>query len=225
MTLLVAKFQTNDKPWSPEVVLQQDWEREWANRLRPFLGPFHQRELGDQFGPYRKRKDAVHHVTIQMDAQDKPDTFFVANKNNKGVRAHMFFATPEEAFGKVYHTIDPCQDSYPNMVIDHNMAGQIVKLQESAMLAYHMAEELNGKAIRITGEGWRSCSQQSALHNSPPPGRFADPDVSRHPRGLALDIYNTPDNLTPHAKWALEEVGFCQGVSGEPWHFAFTECG
>lgn len=223
-TLLIARFQTNDKPWS-DPVLQQTWEHEWGKRLRPFLGPFHQREQGDLFGPYRKRADAVHRVTVKMDGQDKPATFYVENKAHKGVRAHMMFATPEEAFGKVYHTVGPCKDDYPNMHIDHNMAGQIVKMQEPAMLAYHMAEEINGAAIRITGEGWRSCSQQSILHNSPPPGRFADPDVSRHPRGLAIDVYNTPDNLTPKAKAALEAVGFCQGVPGEPWHFAFTECG
>lgn len=222
---MIAKFQTNDKPWSQDPVLEQYWRQEWAKRLRPFLGPFHQREQGDLFGPYRKRSDAIDRVVGAMGRESGPTTYFVANKSGKGVRAHMMFATPEEAFGKVYHTVGPCQDSYPNMVIDHNMAGQIVKMQESAMLAYHMAEELNGKAIRITGEGWRSCSQQSALHNSPPPGRFADPDVSRHCRGLALDIYNTPDNLTPKAKASLEAVGFCQGVPGEPWHFAFTECG
>lgn len=222
MTLMVAKFQTNDKPWSDNV-LPQDWEREWARRLRPFLGPFALREQGDQFGPMRKRSDIIHRAVTQMDAQEEPTTFFIANKNKKGVRAHMTLAGAE-AFGSVFHTVGPCKDDYPNIVIRHNAAGQLFKMQEPAALAYAMAEELNGRAIRITGEAWRSCSQQSALYRSDP-GRFADPDKSRHCRGLAMDVYNTPDNLTARAKDSLEAVGFCQGVSGEPWHFAFTECG
>lgn len=223
MTIMVAKFQTNDKPWSTDVVLPQDWEHEWARRLRPFIGPFHQREQGDQFGPFRKRSDAVHHVTVTMDAQKQPTTFFVANKSGKGVRAHMTLVGPE-AFGKVFHTIGPCKDDYPNIITRHNMAGQLVTLQEPAMLAYLMAEELNSHAITITGQGFRSCELQSALFHSDP-GRFADPDESRHCRALAIDVTNIPTNLTPKAKWCLEEVGFCQGVPGEPWHFAFTECG
>lgn len=221
--ILVARFQTGDKPWG-DISLPQEWRAEWRKRLKPFLGPFHLREQGDQFGPWLTRTEAIHRATVRMDHQTYPGlTVYIENKRRKGVRAHMLGANPEEAFGRVYHTTGPCRDDYPNIVIRHNAAGQIVKMQESAYLAYRMAEEMNGKPIRITGEAWRSCSQQTALYYSDP-GRFAHPSESRHCRGLAMDVYNTPDNLTPQAKEALESVGFCFGVSGEPWHCAFTEC-
>lgn len=225
MGVLVARFQTNDKPWS-DYVLMQDVDAEWRKRLRPFRGELRLDSPGEVLpGPFRKRDDAITRAVKKITGAHDPGlTVFVSNARQKGVRAHVVDA--EHPFGSVFHTSGPCKDDYDNIVVDHNMAGQLVKLQKPAMLAYHEAEQLNGKPIRITGMGWRSCSEQTALYeSSDPPGRFAPPDISRHPRGLALDIYNTPDNLTPKAKASLEVVGFCCGVPGEPWHYAYLECG
>lgn len=220
--MLVALFQTNDKPWS-DAVLPQDYRTEYRRRLRPMLGPFRIKEQGEEFGPYRPRAEAIDRAVTRLTAaHDVGYQLFVANKAGKGVRARTI--EKAQPFGFVYHTVGPCKDNYPNIVTEHNLAGQLVKLQLSAMLAYHEAERLNGRPIRITGMGWRSCAQQSALYASEP-GRFADPDTSRHPRGLAIDVENTPANLTARARASLEKVGWCFGVSGEPWHTAFMECG
>jgi len=138
-------------------------------------------------------------------------------------------------FGAIYPTEGPCYDNYANIVTFHNTAGQLMKLQEPAKRAWLEAERLNGrklpwkklrkpKAIRITGEGWRSCSSQTALWQSDS-HRFAYPGGSRHCRGLAVDVYNTPDNLTARAKRSLEACDWNFGVSGEPWHCSFWESG
>ncbi|MGH2595789.1 MAG: hypothetical protein ACRDH7_07475 [Actinomycetota bacterium] len=220
--VLLAKFQTNDKPWS-DPVLPQDWESTYRKRLIPFRGELRLDSPGELPGPYRPRKEAIHRAVTRFDHEDNPGlTIFISNRAHKGVRAQLIRVN--QPFGPIFHTTGPCKDNYPNIVVDHNAAGQLVKLQRCSMLAYHEAERLNGKPITITGEGWRSCSQQSALYHSDP-GRFANPDDSRHCRGLAIDVTNTPANLTTKAKASLESVGFCQGVSGEPWHFAFSECG
>lgn len=227
--MLVAKFQTNDKPWS-DLVLPQDWREEWRRRLRPFTGPFHKRVKDghppiDDFGPYRPRDEIIDRALNDMESGDEGDFVFVCNKAGKGARAQV--REVDQPFGRVYHTIGPCKDDYDNMIVSRNLAGQPIKGQEAAILAFHEAERLNGRALRVTGYpfgGWRSCSVQSDLYRSDP-GRFANPDSSRHCRGLAFDIENTPVNLTVKARNSLEAVGFCFGVSGEPWHCAFTECG
>ena len=136
-------------------------------------------------------------------------------------------------FGDIFPHVSPCKDDFPNIVTDHNAAGQIVKLQEPAMRAYHEAERLNGrklpwhkhrtpKPIRITGIGFRSCADQTDLYvHSSPPGRFAPPDSSRHCNGLAIDVYNDTTNLNTRTKRCLIKVGFSFPVSGEPWHACY----
>lgn len=224
--MLVAKFQTNDKPWS-DLVLAQYWRPEWRRRLRPFTGPFHLRNNDghppvDDFGPYRARDEIIDRVLTQMGSGDAGEFFYICNANGKGARAQL--RDVDQPFGRVYHTVGPCKDDYPNVTTTHNLAGQLLRGQLPALLAFHEAERLNGRAIRITGEGQRSCSLQSALYRSDP-GRFAPPDTSRHCRGLAFDIEYTPSNLTSKARASLEAVGFIFGVSGEPWHCAFMEAG
>lgn len=222
MSVLTVKFQTGDKAWSDDV-LMQDVEAEWRKRLKAIRGDLRLDSPGEMPGPFRKRDEAITRAVHQVMSQTKPGlTIFVSNDKGKGVRAHV--VASQHPFGQIFHTTGPCKDDYPNMVNDHNAAGQIVKLQKPAMLAYHEAERLNGRAIRITGEGFRSCSLQWSLYNSDP-GRFANPNDSRHCRGLAIDVENTPENLTAKAKTSLVSVGFCFGVSGEPWHAAYTECG
>lgn len=134
-------------------------------------------------------------------------------------------------FGDIWPCEGICKDNYRNIVISQNAGGQIVKLQEPAMRAYHEAERLNGrklpwkkhrkpKAIRITGEGWRSCFSQAALYHSDP-GRFANPNDSRHCRGLAIDVFNDRADLNTRTRRCLRRVGFSFPVSGEPWHACY----
>lgn len=222
MSVLTCKFQTNDKPWSDDV-LMGDVEAAWRKRLKPFLGDLRLDTPGELPGPFRKRDDAITRGVRQVTTQKAPGlTVFISNEQGKGVRAHV--VASKHPFGEIFHTSGPCKDDYPNMVNDHNAAGQIVRLQKPAMLAYHEAERLNGRPIKITGEGFRSCALQADLYRSNP-GRFADPDFSRHCRGLALDVENTPENLTSKAKASLEAVGFNFAVAGEPWHCSYLEMG
>lgn len=136
-------------------------------------------------------------------------------------------------FGDIFPTVGRCRDSYVNLVTFQNAAGQLIKLQEPASRAFLKAELLNGrklpwrkhrkpKAIRITGEGFRSCADQSALYSSDP-GRFADPNGSRHCRGLAVDVDTASTNLTRRAKRALERCSWNFAVEGEPWHASYWE--
>lgn len=218
----MALFQTNEGRWS-DPVLPQGYRHETSSRLRLIRGELHIREPGGEFGPYRPRPEAISRFVTRLTAASSPGlALFIANTRGKGVRARV--VERDQPFGYIYPTVGDCRDNYPNMVVEHNLAGQMVKLQSPAMLAYHEAERLLGRPIRITGIGWRSCASQRALYASDP-GRFADPDYSRHCRGLAIDVENTPANLNSRSHNALVAVGFCFGVSGEPWHAAYSECG
>ncbi len=220
MTVLTCRFQTNDKPWSDDV-LMDDVEAEWRKRLKPFRGDLRLDSPDELPGPFRKRDDAITRGVHTVTTQTKPGLIvFISNAKGKGVRVRV--AESENPFGPIFRTTGPCNDSYPNIVVGQNAAGQRVKLQKPALLAYQEAERLNGRPIRITGEGFRSCASQWSLYRSEP-GRFANPDSSRHCRGLAIDVYNTADNLTPKAKSSLEAVGFNFAVSGEPWHCSYLE--
>jgi hypothetical protein len=137
-------------------------------------------------------------------------------------------------YGDIFPTVGPCRDNYPNLKTFQNAAGQTMTLQAPAMRAFLEAERLNGrklpwrkhrkpKAITVTGS-IRSCADQTRLHNSDP-GRFADPDSSRHPRGLAIDATNITTNLTRRAKAALVKVGFHLPRTDEPWHYSYFENG
>jgi hypothetical protein len=121
------------------------------------------------------------------------------------------------------------------MITVQTAGGQLLTLQAPAARAFLEAERLNGrklpwrkhrkpKAILITGQGYRACAYQRELYNSDP-GRFADPDKSRHPNGTAVDVANYPSNLTRRARRCLRRVGFYDGISGEPWHFSFYKDG
>lgn len=135
-------------------------------------------------------------------------------------------------FGDIFPTIGPCKD-YPNLATFQNAAGQVMTLQEPAMRSFLAAERLNGRklpwkkhrtprAIQVTGTT-RSCALQTQLQNSDP-GRFADPDSSAHPRGLAIDVTNYPRNLTRRARRALTRTGWRQArPDDEPWHFSYWE--
>ncbi len=211
------RFQVNDNPWRDEVVEAQDLAAVWAKLLRPFRGDLRLDSPDADPGPWLKRPDALHRGVTKMTHADEPTVVFIANKARKGVRCR---SVHREGYGKVYQCVGPCKDDYPNMVIRHNRGGQLFKMQEPAALAYADAENIYGHPIRITGEAWRSCEQQTALYRSDP-GRFANPDGSHHCRGLAMDVYNDATNLNSRSRAALIEVGFAFPVSGEPWHASF----
>jgi hypothetical protein len=212
------RMQVNDNPWRPEDVLVQDLEQTWRKLLRPFRGKLRLDSPGEIPGVYRQRPDAIHRGVTEMTHEKTGHVVFLSNEAHKGVRCRSVHS--EHPYGPIYPCVGPCKDDYPNMVIRHNAGGQIFKMQEPAADAYAEAERINGRPIRITGEAWRSCSQQSALWRSDP-GRFANPDTSRHCRGLAMDVYYSSENLTAKARDALISVGYSFPVSGEPWHCCY----
>lgn len=126
----------------------------------------------------------------------------------------------------VIHYGGRCRDDYPNIVIDAD-GSRVVKLQRPAMRSFHAAQDRYGKdrpsgtrEIPLTGS-WRSCALQTQLHDSDP-SRYADPDTSFHPRGLAVDVStaNTPANLLAIHR-ALIAEGWFQARPDEPWHYSF----
>jgi hypothetical protein len=209
------RMQVNSNPWRDEDVLAQDLEPEWRRLLKPFRGDLRLDSPSEEPGPWLSRPDAIHRGVTQMTGGKTGTVIFISNKAKKGVRCRSVHS--EHPYGPVFQCVGPCKDDYPNMVIRHNAGGQIFKLQEPVALAYADAERIYGKPIRITGEGWRSCSSQTALWRSDP-GRFANPDGSHHCRGLAMDVYNDSVNLNARSRAALISVGFAFPVSGEPWH-------
>jgi len=212
------RFQVNDNPWRDEVVLPQDIEAKWAKLLRPFRGKLRLDSPDADPGPYLQRPDAIHRGVTKITHGDTGTIVFISNERHKGVRCRS--VDLKHPYGPIFPCVGPCKDDYPNIVIRHNRGGQLFKMQEPAALAYAEAERIYGKCIRITGEAWRSCSQQSALYRSDPK-RFANPDGSRHCRGLAMDVYNDSTNLNTKSKAALESVGFSFPVAGEPWHCCY----
>jgi hypothetical protein len=126
-----------------------------------------------------------------------------------------------------------CRDDWPTMRTQ-KVLGQQLHMQLPAIRAYRLAcrefadrsgwtpariKRTGGRPILLTGS-WRSCDLQRQLHASDP-GRFADPDGSLHPQGLAIDI-NTqqPDFDKAHA--ALDDIGWHRArPDDEPWHHSW----
>lgn len=136
--------------------------------------------------------------------------------------------TVDTPYGPIHPTTGPCKDDYDNIVTDQNRIGQTVKLQRPAMDSYQAANHRyraifnRRKAIRITGS-WRSCADQTRLHNENPQ-RFAAPDTSRHCRGLAIDVDTAI--LTRRVVRILTKHGWNRArPTDEPWHFSYYESG
>ena len=122
-----------------------------------------------------------------------------------------------------------CKDDYPNINIYHQTKTRIVKLQGPALGAFRAAEERCATRrkphILITGIGWRSCALQRELWESDS-NRFANPDGSKHCRGLAVDVDQGQGRLRLNKiNRALKAEGFHFGVSGEPWHCSYHVVG
>lgn len=145
---------------------------------------------------------------------------------------HIPHGTIQTPYGPIYPTVGPCRDDYLNIRTRTTPSGTILKLQLPAIRAWERAELRNGrkypwrkhrtpKAIPVTGT-WRSCAEQTQLHNDDPQ-RYADPNGSRHCRGLAGDV-NTAF-LTRRVKRCLAREGFHMPRADEPWHWSYYENG
>ena len=133
-------------------------------------------------------------------------------------------------YGVIYDG-GPCKDDYGNInVYRQNKTGtRIVKLQGPALRAFKAAEARVATRLKphilITGIGWRSCSLQRELWESDPQ-RFANPDGSKHCRGLAIDVDQGQSTLRLRAiHKALLAEDWHQSVPGEPWHYSYHVVG
>lgn len=122
-----------------------------------------------------------------------------------------------------------CKDDYARIVIHRQGdATHYVKLQRAAVESLSAVERiLDDKGfhqhpyVYVTGHGWRACSDQDALYRSDSK-RFADPDVTAHTRGLAIDVDMNQD--TDKLKVIHRELmarHWFQARADEPWHYSF----
>ena len=128
------------------------------------------------------------------------------------------------AYGTI-HFGGPCKDDYGNIELydQPKLGSNPIKLQRPAMRAFKAAEERIGRYIPAAS--WRSCAYQAQCHASDP-SRFADPDTSLHPRGLAIDVSTAISWLFKRKiKRALTHEGWFQARSDEPWHWSFGVVG
>ena len=139
--------------------------------------------------------------------------------------------TLKTKYGTVNNS-DRCKDDWPNMETV-KVCGQVLHMQRPAIRAYRAAcrefakrsgwsdariKRTGGRAILLTGS-WRACDLQRSLWESDP-SRFANPDGSLHPQGLAIDVSTImPDFDKAHA--ALAHVGWHRARSDEPWHHSW----
>lgn len=135
----------------------------------------------------------------------------------------------------VIHDGGSCCDDYSNLNVYQQTDSRIVKLQGPALRAFKAAEQRitpkrlkrKGKTrhILITGIGWRDCELQRNLWLSDPQ-RYANPDGSKHCRGLAVDIDMGQSAARRYAiKKALLLEGWHYAVPGEPWHTSYVVSG
>jgi hypothetical protein len=124
------------------------------------------------------------------------------------------------------HYGGPCKDDYPNIQLyqQRKADGPVVKLQGPAMRAFKAAEVRVGREIPLTGS-WRSCANQAQLYASDPQ-RYADPAITAHTRGLAIDVSTAIGLLMKmKVKRALKAEGWKQvRPDDEPWHWSFKVC-
>ncbi len=143
----------------------------------------------------------------------------------------MSIETVKTKYGPA-HRSSRCKDNWPNMETV-KVCGQVLHMQHSAIRAYRTAckdfarrsgwseariKRPGGRPILLTGS-WRSCALQASLH-ADDPKRFADPDGSLHPQGLAIDVSTImPDFDKAHT--ALAHVGWHRARPDEPWHHSW----
>jgi hypothetical protein len=130
----------------------------------------------------------------------------------------------------VIHYGGPCRDDYPNIRIYDQppKGGSPVKLQAAALRAFQRAERDYGKAtkrpagwraIGLTGS-WRSCAYQAELYRRDSK-RYANPAVTGHTRGIAIDVSTSQPNQDIIAR-CLRRNGWTQTrPDDESWHWSY----
>jgi hypothetical protein len=140
--------------------------------------------------------------------------------------------TIKTRFGPAYNS-ERCRDDWPNMRTQ-NVLGQPLHMQLSAIRAFREAcrnfakrsgwtpariKRTGGRSILLTGS-WRSCRFQEELH-ARDPDRFADPDGSLHPQGLAIDVSTLQPDFDDASR-SLVAVGWKKArPDDEPWHHSW----
>lgn len=126
----------------------------------------------------------------------------------------------ETAFGAI-RAGGACRDDYDRIIPWQNRAGQILRIQKPAARSLEDAERRLGFAVRVTG-AHRTCEQQEAYYASDP-NRYAPPDKTAHPRGLAIDVDTRLGVLRrARLKRALRARGWHQArPDDEPWHWSY----
>jgi hypothetical protein len=144
----------------------------------------------------------------------------------------MSTQTVHTVTGPAYRS-SKCEDRWPNMRT-MTVAGQQLHMQLCAIRAYRQScrefaklsgwsperiKRTGGRPILLTGS-WRSCELQTHLH-AEDPKRFADPDVSLHPEGLAVDV-DTGQKGFGLAVEAMANIGWARvRPDDEPWHHSW----
>lgn len=123
-------------------------------------------------------------------------------------------------YGSIHYTDRFCKDDYANIVLFEQGGGVVIKLQRPAMDSFRECSKLVRFPILVTGT-WRSCAYQTQLYASDSK-RYADPKVTAHPKGLAIDV-SQAQSTTRLAKIhaALLKHDWHQVRSDEPWHYSY----
>lgn len=88
------------------------------------------------------------------------------------------------------------------------------RLQPAAARSFQSISAAKGRVLMT--DSHRSCAIQQAAYDSDPK-RFASPCASKHPYGLAVDIFNLPNGFGD----ALREAGWRQTRNDEAWHWEY----
>jgi hypothetical protein len=114
-----------------------------------------------------------------------------------------------------------CRDDYGRIEIYHQVPGQRwVRLQRAALRSFVEAEDKLGFKIFLTGS-LRTCELQTALYMGDQ-DRFAHPDKTAHPRGLAIDVSNGMSKTKrDKVRRALRARGWHQARLDELHHYSY----
>lgn len=145
-------------------------------------------------------------------------------------------------YGRIFRTEGKCQDDYPNLrVYDQPPEGSApITLQEAAMRSFKACEEAFAKKvwrpgmppkvtrgsrvfrpIYLTVGSFRTCERAELLYASDS-SRYARPESTLHPHGLAIDVHTGYLSKFPVIRTILLNHGWNQSrPEDEPWHFSF----
>jgi hypothetical protein len=147
-------------------------------------------------------------------------------------------------YGYIYYG-GVCRDDYPNFrTYDQGGGNTIVTLQKPALLALLEAQVKfarasgwskeriqrnqkaidgkkypEGRPIRVLPGTNRTCATQKALY-ADDPDRYADPKITGHTRGIAIDAAQDQADLDD-ANDALASAGWKRVRLDEGWHWSY----